>query len=53
VTLGQLTSGDMRAIKEGLKPDDHVVVNGMLRARPGQKVTPEEQPLKAAQSEAK
>jgi multidrug efflux system membrane fusion protein len=42
VTLGQLVN-NMRAIKDGLKPDDRVVVNGMMRARPGAKVTPEEQ----------
>jgi RND family efflux transporter MFP subunit len=43
VTLGQLMPGDLRAIKTGLKPDDRVIVNGIMRARPGQKVTPEEQ----------
>jgi hypothetical protein len=30
-------------IKDGLGPDDRVIVNGQLRARPGQKVTPQEQ----------
>ena len=40
VTLGQLSDG-MRVIKEGLLPEDRVVVNGMSRARPGAKVTPE------------
>ena len=43
VTLGQLAPGDLRAIKDGLKADDRVIVNGIMRARPGQKVTPEEQ----------
>lgn len=42
VTLGQLVPGDLRAIKEGLKPDDRVIVDGIMRARPGQKVTPQE-----------
>lgn len=42
VTLGQLIN-DLRVIKDGLKPDDRVVVNGMVRARPGTKVTPQEQ----------
>jgi RND family efflux transporter MFP subunit len=51
VTLGQLTSDGLRAIKDGLKPDDRVIVNGMMRARPGQKVTPQEQ--KPAQAQAK
>jgi RND family efflux transporter MFP subunit len=52
VTLGQLAPGDLRAIKDGLKPDDRVIVNGIMRARPGQKVTPEEQKT-SAQAEPK
>jgi multidrug efflux pump subunit AcrA (membrane-fusion protein) len=43
VTLGQLTSDGLRTIKDGLSADDRVIVNGLLRARPGQKVTPQEQ----------
>jgi RND family efflux transporter MFP subunit len=43
VTLGQLTSDNLRVIKEGIGPDDRIVVNGLMRARPGQKVTPQEQ----------
>jgi hypothetical protein len=31
----------LRVIKEGLGPDDRVIVNGLMRARPGQKVKPE------------
>jgi len=42
VTLGQL-SGDLRVIKDGLAADDRVVVNGLMRARPGIKVKPQEQ----------
>jgi multidrug efflux system membrane fusion protein len=42
VTLGQVVDG-MRVIKDGLTPDDRVIVNGLMRARPGQKVTPQEQ----------
>lgn len=42
VTLGPVIDG-MRVIKEGLGPDDRVVVNGLMRIRPGQKVTPQEQ----------
>jgi multidrug efflux system membrane fusion protein len=42
VTLGQLVD-NLRVIKDGLKPDDRVIVNGLMRARPGAKVTPEEQ----------
>lgn len=43
VTLAQVLPDGMRVIKDGLSPDDRVVVNGQLRARPGQKVTPQEQ----------
>jgi multidrug efflux pump subunit AcrA (membrane-fusion protein) len=42
VTLGQL-AGNLRVIKEGLSPDDRVIVNGVMLARPGAKVTPQEQ----------
>src|SRR5215210_2499112 len=42
VTLGQLV-GDLRVIKEGIAPGDRVIVNGLMRARPGAKVTPQEQ----------
>ena len=42
VTLGQL-DGDLRVIKSGLSLDDEVVVNGIARVRPGQKVKPQEQ----------
>jgi RND family efflux transporter MFP subunit len=43
VTLGQVLPDGLRVIKDGLGPDDRVIVNGQLRARPGQKVTPQEQ----------
>ncbi|MFN3656950.1 MAG: efflux RND transporter periplasmic adaptor subunit [Pseudolabrys sp.] len=42
VTLGQLDGG-LRVVKEGLSADDRVIVNGIARVRPGQKVTPQEQ----------
>jgi RND family efflux transporter MFP subunit len=42
VTLGQL-SGDLRVVKDGITADDRVVVNGLMRARPGIKVKPQEQ----------
>jgi RND family efflux transporter MFP subunit len=42
VTLGQLV-GELRVIKEGVGPDDRVIVNGLMRARPGTKVMPQEQ----------
>ena len=40
VVMGQ-KAGDLRVIQSGLEPDDRVVINGMLRARPGSKVTPQ------------
>ena len=33
----------LRVIKDGIAADDRVIVNGLMRARPGQKVTPQEQ----------
>ena len=41
VTLGQLVDGKLRVIKEGLGPDDKVIVNGIARVRPGQVVNPQ------------
>ncbi|HYE43235.1 MAG TPA: efflux RND transporter periplasmic adaptor subunit, partial [Caulobacteraceae bacterium] len=35
--LGPLTEG-MRVVRSGLRPDDRVIVTGIQRARPGQKV---------------
>ncbi len=40
VEVGPL-EGDMRVIEKGIKPDDRVIVAGIMRAIPGQKVTPE------------
>lgn len=39
VTLGGLDEG-LRIIKDGMKPDDRVIVEGLQRARVGQKVSP-------------
>ena len=39
VTEGQKV-GNMRVIASGIDPDDRVVVTGILKARPGQPVTP-------------
>jgi multidrug efflux pump subunit AcrA (membrane-fusion protein) len=47
VKIGTLNDG-MRVIIEGLKPKDRVVVNGIQRAIPGAKVTPQE--VQAAKS---
>jgi membrane fusion protein, multidrug efflux system len=43
VTLGQVFNGQ-RVIKSGLQEDDRVVVNGLMRARSGQKVSPQTEP---------
>lgn len=40
VTLGPL-QGDQRVIRDGLAADDKVVVNGLMRVRPGVVVTPQ------------
>jgi RND family efflux transporter MFP subunit len=42
VTLGQ-RDDDLRVIKSGIEASDRVIVNGLMRARPGIKVTPQEQ----------
>jgi RND family efflux transporter MFP subunit len=42
VTLGQVTDDNLRVVK-GIDANDRVVVNGLMRARPGQKVNPQEQ----------
>jgi RND family efflux transporter MFP subunit len=40
VTLGQAFN-NLRVIKSGLQEDDRVIVNGLMRARPNQKVNPQ------------
>jgi RND family efflux transporter MFP subunit len=42
VTLGQLDDG-LRVVKDGLAANDRVIVNGLMRARAGQKVTVQRQ----------
>ena len=42
VTLGEL-NGDLRVIKSGIAAEDRVIVNGLMRARVGQKVNPQAQ----------
>ncbi|GBU19603.1 MULTISPECIES: efflux RND transporter periplasmic adaptor subunit [Methylobacterium] len=44
VKLGPLVDG-YRVIREGLKGDESVVINGLMRVRPGVKVTPETKQL--------
>jgi multidrug efflux pump subunit AcrA (membrane-fusion protein) len=42
VELGPMIDG-LRVIRDGLKPQDWVIVNGMQRVRPGAKVDPQQQ----------
>ena len=41
VSPGPVVDG-LRVITEGLAPDDNVIINGLMRARPGAKVTPQQ-----------
>src|SRR5258706_8234784 len=42
--------GDLRVIESGLKPDDRVVIAGLLRAIPGQKVDPQLQKIEPSRT---
>jgi RND family efflux transporter MFP subunit len=42
VELGSVTDDGLRIIRSGITKDDEVIISGLLRARPGQKVTPEQ-----------
>src|ERR1700716_1248615 len=44
VTLGPLDEG-LRVIREGLKPEDRVIIDGLQRARVGAKVIPHAAPI--------
>ena len=52
VTTGPL-EGDLRVIESGLKGDDRVVVAGLLRAIPGQKVDPQVKKVEASPASSK
>ncbi|MDQ8729293.1 efflux RND transporter periplasmic adaptor subunit [Bradyrhizobium sp. LHD-71] len=41
VQLGPSQPGGLRVVREGLRPTDRIVINGLLRARAGAKVTPQ------------
>jgi RND family efflux transporter MFP subunit len=41
VTLGSLVDG-LRVVREGLKPEEEVVVDGIVKVRPGAPLTPEQ-----------
>lgn len=49
VTLGQLVDRTLRVIKDGVGPDDRIIVNGIARVRPGQAVTPQAEGAKGGQ----
>lgn len=51
VELGQLFDGE-RVIKSGIEPTDRVIVEGLMRARRGIKVTPQAAPAPAPASAA-
>jgi RND family efflux transporter MFP subunit len=51
VRTGQ-AEGDLRVIESGLKPDDRVVIAGLLRAIPGQKVDPQLQKIEPSRATA-
>lgn len=50
VTLG-VRDGVLRVVESGLAPTDRVIVRGLLRARPGQPVTPREEQISMPNSE--
>jgi multidrug efflux pump subunit AcrA (membrane-fusion protein) len=45
--------GELRVIESGLKPDDRVVIAGLLRAIPGQKVEPKLQQIEPSPASTK
>lgn len=47
VTVGNLNDG-LRIVRAGLTSEDWVIVRGVQRARPGQKVTPNREPIKVS-----
>lgn len=44
VQLGQRQQDGLRIVRSGIGPDERVVVSGLLRVRPGQKVTAQDAP---------
>ena len=41
VRPGPMTEDGLRIVRSGLEPSDRVIINGLVRARPGSKVTPQ------------
>jgi RND family efflux transporter MFP subunit len=42
VELGPVTDDNLRVVRSGVAAVDEVIIDGLLRARPGQKVTPQQ-----------
>jgi RND family efflux transporter MFP subunit len=51
VELGAVTDG-LRIVRSGITPEDKIIINGLLRARPGQKVTPQPGEIKPSGQQA-
>ena len=51
VQLGPIANG-LRVVRTGLTPDDRVIINGLQRARPGQKVTAQNGTIKAEETQS-
>ncbi len=51
VTLGRAERG-LQVVESGVKPGERVVVNGLLRVRPGARVRPTEMPMPAPPDDA-
>ena len=47
VELGPMVDG-LRVVRTGLAATDRIVIDGLQRARPGQKVTPEDGKVEAS-----
>ena len=52
VEIGPLEGTDLRVVTKGLAPTDQVVINGLMRLRPGAKVAPHPGSIEAAPSTA-
>jgi len=50
VQTGQMSNG-LRVITAGLAPSDRIVINGLMRVRPGAKVTPQQGTINLAASD--
>jgi multidrug efflux pump subunit AcrA (membrane-fusion protein) len=50
VVLGPVTDEGLRIVRSGISAGDEVIINGLLRARPGHKVTPEQGEIQAPAS---